>query len=237
MQTDHDKHFNHGGTTPAVPIDSKAESPPIRPVRSPSELTALLKHWSDGDRTALDALLPLVYDELRKLAAHHMRGERSSHTLQPTALVHEAYLRLAQQSSLKFESRSQFFGLVSSVMRHILVDQARAKRSSKRGGGAPMVELDNTEGLAGEVDGIKSPWASPDETVDLLALDQSLQRLERLDPRQARVVEMRFFLGMSVEDVAAAMELSPTTVKREWATARAWLLRDLGHGPTPPASW
>lgn len=195
---------------------------------SASELTSLLKRWSNGDSTALDKLMPVVYDELRRQAEHHMRGENRGHTLQPTSLIHEAYLKLAQQQKVQFTCRAQFFGLASSVMRHILVDYARAKKSSKRGGGAAMVALDDTDGFVSEIESIQNSSAWSDETVDLMALDESLQRLERLDARQARIVEMRFFLSMSAEEVAAALDLSATSIKREWATARAWLLRDLG---------
>ena len=199
-----------------------------------SSVTSLLLRWSEGDPTALNALMPLVYDELRKLAEHHMRGERAWSTTPRTGLVHEAYLRLANAKALDLRGRAQFFGLASTMMRHILVDHARERRAGKRGGGATMESLNATTGLG--VDGmspqVQAALSVPDDSLDLIALNESLQRLEALDPQQGRVVEMRFFVGMSVEETADAMQLSPATIKREWATARAWLLRDMGADTT-----
>lgn len=184
----------------------------------------LLRAWSAGDRRALDRLMPLVYDELRRLADAQLRGE-SSATLQRTGLVHEAYLRLARhERPVDLRCRQQFYGLAATVMRHVIVDRARARRAGKRGGGvAPLPD-------AGE-DGAALEIAAVDDTLDLLALDEALSRLARLDAQQARIVEMRFFAGMGVEQVADALALSPSTVKREWATARAWLLHALGTAP------
>ncbi len=191
----------------------------------PEGVTDLLRQWSHGDAAALDSLMPLVYDELRRLAEHHMRGEREAHTLPGAGLVHEAYLRLAGEQVLQMGCRQQFFGLASSVMRHVLVDHARARRAAKRGAGSEVRSLD-TAALADPQ--CQAALAVADDTIDLVALDEALRHLERLDPQQARVVEMRFFAGMSVEDTADSLHLSPSTVKREWATARAWLLRELG---------
>ncbi|HJV63238.1 MAG TPA: ECF-type sigma factor, partial [Albitalea sp.] len=191
-------------------------------------VTQLLNRWSQGDPAALERMLPLVYGELRKLAYRHLRQERGSHTLQGTGLVHEAYLRLAKRAPLQWESRAQFFGWASALMRHILVDHARAHRASKRGGGAAPVSLDALD----EHDTGAAPMAHPaaaDDGPDLLALDAALQRLERLDRQQSAVVELRFFGGLSVLETAQALHISPATVKREWATARAWLLRELNR--------
>lgn len=187
-------------------------------------IEALLRRWSAGDRTALDALMPLVYDELRRLAEAQLRGE-SGATLPRTGLVHEVYLRLARhEHPVDLHSRQQFYGLAATVMRHVMVDRARARRAGKRGGGVPHLALDVT--------GVPMPdVAASDDTLDLLALDEAMTRLARLDPRQAQIVELRFFAGLSVEQAAEALGLSPATVKREWATARAWLLRALGRRP------
>ena len=159
---------------------------------------------------------PLVYDELRRQARRQLRRERVGHTLQPTALVHEAFLRLAGQSQAQWQNRRQFFAVASRVMRRVLVDQARARAASKRGDGLTRVALDDAVATG----------ASPD--VDVLALDQALDRLEQLDPRQARVVELRYFGGMSAAEAAEAVGLSLATVNRDWAMARAWLFRELG---------
>lgn len=189
-------------------------------------VTDLLHSWSGGDNGALDRLMPLVYDELRRMADLHMRGERDSHTLPRTALVHEAYIRLAKEHAPDLACRQQFFALASTVMRHILVDHARARRAGKRGGAHAQVRsLDDTSGRTDPL--LERALAVGDDTIDLVALDEALRRLEQLDAQQARVVEMRFFAGLDVETTAEALGLSPTTIKREWATARAWLLREL----------
>jgi RNA polymerase sigma factor (TIGR02999 family) len=173
---------------------------------------------SQEGRGRLDALMPEIYDELRSLAQRAMSGERSGHTLQTTALVHEAYLRLAQAKKLDVASRPQFLALAAQVMRRILVDHARARRSAKRGGGAFPIAL--SEGMA----------ETPGSSFDLLALDQALDRLASFDEQQVRIVEMRFLAGLSVEETADALRVSPTTVKRDAAMARAWLYRELSSG-------
>jgi RNA polymerase sigma factor (TIGR02999 family) len=180
-----------------------------------ARLTELLQAWQQGDARAGEELVPLVYVELRRIAAIRLRAERDGHTLQATALVHEAWLRLAQQHGAHWQNRSQFFAIAVQAMRRILVDHARRRQAAKRGAGAPMADIDElAEVLASPV---------PDE--QLLALDSALVELAALDERQARVVELRFFGGLSVDQTAAVMGLSPSTVKREWATARAWLFR------------
>jgi RNA polymerase sigma-70 factor, ECF subfamily len=181
----------------------------------PHAVTSLLKRVRGGDADAFNDLFPLVYAELRRIAAREMRRERSGRTLQTTALVHEAYLRLLKDASLSFENRAHFLGIAAHAMREILIERARARVAQKRGGGAVRVTLD------------ESVSPSPDVSIDVLALDEALQRLARLDERHARVVELRYFGGMSVEETAAAMDLSPATVKRAWTLARAWLYREL----------
>ena len=180
-------------------------------------VTELLVRWRKGDDSALDALLPLVYDELRRLARHHLASERSDHTLQSTALVHEAYLRLVDQSPLRIENRAQFFGIAARLMRQILVDHARARQASKRDGGC-RVTLD------------ESASRPPKQDLDLVALDDALNELTRLDAQQARIVELRFFAGLSIEDTSQVLDISPATVKRSWTTARLWLRRELSRG-------
>lgn len=182
---------------------------------SRGNVTQLLEQFSAGSQDALSALLPLVYDELRRLASYYLRRERGNHTLQPTALVHEAYLRLVNQRAVHWQNRSHFFGVAAQAMRRILVDYARAHAAGKRGGGQDAVALD--EGSAF----VLSP------SVDLIALNTALDRLAELDPQQVRVVELRFFVGFSVEETAEILDISPATVKREWAMARAWLHREM----------
>jgi len=178
------------------------------------EVTALLRDWSGGDQRALERLLPLVYGELRKLAASYMRRERSDHTLQPTALVHEAYLRLVDQRAVDWRNRAHFFGIAARMMRRILVDHARRRQAAKRDGAAYRIS-----GSADSDEAERDP--------DLLALDVALDGLEALDPRQARIIELRFFGGLTVEETAEVAGISTATVKREWQTARAWLAREL----------
>jgi RNA polymerase sigma factor (TIGR02999 family) len=180
---------------------------------SPETVTQLLHDARGGDAAALERLLPLLYAELHDIAARHMRGERPDHTLQPTALVHEAFLRLLAPGS--YEDRTHFLRAASAAMRHVLVDHARARNAAKRGG-ALRVTLD--EGLAGR----------DDRVVELLVLDDALARLAAAEPRWAQVVELRFFGGLEVPEVAAALGISPATVKRDWQFARAWLARALG---------
>ena len=185
------------------------------------EVTALLKEWAAGDPAALERLMPLVYGELRRLAASQLRAERRNHTLQPTALVHEAYMRLIGQRSVSWANRAHFFGIASRMMRRILVDHARRRRRDKRSPGTVYLDLGTAE--AGAAD--RGP--------ELLALDDALTELEKLDPRQARVVELRFFAGLSVEETAEVAGISTATVKREWATARAFLRHEIGFEAPP----
>jgi RNA polymerase sigma-70 factor, ECF subfamily len=179
------------------------------------DVTALLRKAAAGDASVAAELVPLVYDELRRLAAHLMARERPGHTLQTTALVHEAYLRLAQQRHAGWNSRAHFYGAAAGIMRRILVDHARARRTVKRGGDAPRVPLEDATSWLDE---------QPD---DLLRLDAALTRLGERSPRQVRVVELRFFAGLDVEETAEALAVSSKTVKRDWSVARAWLHREL----------
>jgi RNA polymerase sigma-70 factor (ECF subfamily) len=181
---------------------------------SPHEVTRLLQQWANGDKSALDALTPLVYAELRRLAASYLRSESPGHTLQPTALVHEAYLRLGGRAP-DCESRSQFYGVAAHLMRQILIDHARTRQAVKRGGRFEHLCLD------GDL------IVSPQRDADLVALDEALERLTAIDPRKARVVEMRFFGGLSVEESAEALNVSEVTVRRDWQFAKTWLLREI----------
>lgn len=181
------------------------------------DVTTLLADWRRGDRTALDQLTPMVYEELHRLAASYMRYERPDHTLQSTALVHEAYLRLVGGVDVDFENRSHFFGIAAQIVRRVLVDHARAAKAAKRGSG--VITLTLSEEL--------NPGGSRPQ--ELLALDDALNSLATIDPRQAQIVEMRFFAGLNVAETAEVLTLSPATVKREWATAKAWLYRELSH--------
>jgi RNA polymerase sigma factor (TIGR02999 family) len=199
--------------------DSRLPFPPS------TSITQLLNSWSAGDDGALNRLVPLVYDELRRLARRHLREERDGHTLQGTGLVHEAFMRMAAQRSLQWSSRAQFFGWASKLMRHILVDHARARNAAKRGGGTPAQSLDELQEAFGEP---AERSARDERLLGILQLDAALHKLERFDAMQSRVVELRFFGGLSVTETAEALQVSPATVKREWATARAWLLRELG---------
>ena len=183
--------------------------------RRTAQVTALLLAWGQGDRAALDELVPHVHRELRRLARHFLAGERPGHSLQPTALVNEAYLRLVDLHAMKWESRTQFFAISARVMRRILVDHARAKLYKKRGGGAKKVTL--VDDLA----------AGIERGADLVALDDALQALSRLDPRRGQVVELRFFGGLTVEETAGVLGVSPQTVMRDWKLAKVWLMRQL----------
>lgn len=181
----------------------------------PSEsVSRLLAQWHAGDEEALRAVLPLVYEELRRLAHHYMRGERSGHTLESTALVHEAYLRLEKQGANQFRNREHFIAICAQLMRQILVDYARTRRAAKRDGGY-MLTLDHSVEF-------------PRRSFDLVALDDALAELARLDPQQCQIVEMRFFGGLSIEETSSVLGLSPATVKRHWATARLWLHHQMG---------
>ena len=179
-------------------------------------ITHLLKEWSDGDQQALDELTPLVYEELRQQAARYLRKERPNHSLQATALINEAFLRLIDVTDVQWQNRAHFFGIAAKLMRRILVDHARRRDAEKRGGSQVCLTLD--EGLA---------WASEPD-VDLLAIDEALDKLAIIDEQQARVVELRFFSGLTVEETATALGISPKTVKRDWSVARAWLKREIG---------
>ena len=181
-----------------------------------SDVTRVLVELSEGDRGALDRLLPLVYGQLRQLAEHQLRQERVGHTLTPTALVHEAYLKLVQLERIDWRGRAHFFGACAQSMRRILISYARMKKAEKRGSGAEHVPIDNVI------------LAAQDRPAEVIALDEALTKLEQLSERQARVVECRFFAGMSVEETAEAIGISPATVKREWTVARAFLNRELG---------
>jgi RNA polymerase sigma-70 factor (ECF subfamily) len=184
---------------------------------SPQDVTKLLAEWSKGDQTALETLMPLVYGELRRVAGRYLSREQRGHTLSPTALVHEAYLRLVTQK-VPWQNRAHFFSVAAQMMRRILVDHARNRHSAKRGGGALTLEL--TEAVA-----------TPDSReIDLLALDDALHSLAKLDERQSRMVELRFFAGLSIEETSEVMGVSAPTVKREWASARAWLFREINRG-------
>ena len=185
------------------------------PAPSPQEVTQLLLAWGQGDRSALDQLTPLVYDELRRLARRYMRRESPGHTLQTTALVNEAYLRLVDQRNVKWQNRAHFFGVSAQLMRRILVDFARARHNLKRGGKARQVSLD--EALV----------VSEEREPDLVALDDALSALAEIDPRQSQVVELRFFGGLSVEETAEVLRVSTDTVMRDWKVAKLWLLREL----------
>ena len=182
----------------------------------PGDVTRLLQSWSGGDKKALEELVPFVYRELRALAAAYIRRERRDHTLQPTALVHEAYLKLVNQTQVESPSRAQFFGIAANLMRQILVNHARDRRAAKRGGGN-KVALE--EGAAGVV---------AERGVDFVALDEALDKLAQLDPRQSRIVELRFFGGLTEDEIAEVLGVSAITVKRDWRTARAFLHRRLG---------
>lgn len=181
-------------------------------------ITELLVRWRAGDEKALASLVPLVYGELRSLAHHYLRQERPDHTLQSTALVHEAFVRLVGQAPPDLQNRAHFFGVAARLMREILVDYARSQRAAKRGGGAPSIALAEAENVAQRLD------------VDLLLLDEALTELARLDERQSRIVELRFFTGLSIDETADVLRISPATVSREWTTARAWLHRQIVRG-------
>lgn len=182
-----------------------------------SEITQLLQDWRNGDRKALDTLLPRVYKELRRLARHQLRNERQDHTLQSAALVHEAYLRLVGVNSPQWESRTHFFAIAAQLMRQILVDYARRHRAAKRGGTICTVSLEDAMAVSRQAH------------VDVVALDDALQALARIDERQSRVVELRFFAGLSLNQISDVLDLAPATVQRDWTAARAWLHREISR--------
>jgi len=186
---------------------------------SSQEVTGLLLDWSNGDQAAFDRLLPLVYHELRQMARRYMARQNPGHTLQTTALIHEAYLKLVEQKDKQWQNRAHFFGVAAQAMRHILVDYARAKQTEKHGGGARAVALD--EALT----------VSQERTAELVALDDALQELAKFDPRKCQVVELRFFGGLSVAETAEVLKVSEITVLRDWSMAKAWLHRTLSDEP------
>lgn len=187
------------------------------PSPSPEEVTQLLVAWGDGNQAALEKLMPLVYEELRRLAHNYMRREHPAHTLQTTALVNEAYFRLVDQKHMRWQNRAHFFAISAQLMRRILVDHARSHHYAKRGGGAHKVSLDEGAVVAEE------------QAADLIALDDALRSLAAIDERKNSIVELRFFGGLSVEETAEALKISPRTVMREWSMAKAWLYRAISH--------
>jgi RNA polymerase sigma factor (TIGR02999 family) len=182
---------------------------------SPQEVSQLLRAWSDGDPTAFDALMPLVYDELRRMARRYMERQQAGHTLQTTALIHEAYLKLADQRDAAWQNRAHFFGVAAKAMRSILVDYARTRQAAKRGGEFRLVSLE------------EAALVSAEPSAELVALDDALKNLTAFDPRKCQVVEMRYFGGLTVEETAEVLKVSPETVARDWRLARTWLLREL----------
>jgi RNA polymerase sigma factor (TIGR02999 family) len=184
---------------------------------SPQDITELLLAWSEGNQDALKKLTPLVYGELHRLAHHYMAGERTGHTLQSTALVNEAYLRLVQTNRVQWQNRAHFFGVSAQLMRRILVDFARSRQYAKRGGNAPVVSLDDAP-------------VAVQECAELVALDDALSALSAMDPRKGQVVELRFFGGLSVEETAEVLKVSVETVMRDWRLAKVWLRRELRRG-------
>jgi RNA polymerase sigma factor (TIGR02999 family) len=184
------------------------------PPREQHEITQLLEEWSSGNQTALDRLYPLVYDELRRLARHYMRREKHGHTLQTTALINEAYVRLVDQKDVHWANRSHFFAISARIMRRILIDHARRNLYAKRGGGAQRVSLDDNATFA-------------DSASDLILLDEALRSLAELDPRRSQVVELRYFGGLNNEEIAGVLQISENTVTRDWNMARAWLYQQL----------
>lgn len=183
----------------------------------PEEITQLLLNWSNGDQSAINRLMPLVYNELRRLAASYLRRERPGHTLEPTALVHEAFLRMVSQKEVTWQSRAQFFGLAATLMRNILVDHARRHRAARRGGNEYTLTLSHADRLSDQTD------------VGLLALDDALNDLAAIRPQHARLVELKFFGGLTIAETAEVLGISHATVERDWAFARAWLKRELSR--------
>ncbi len=194
------------------------EFAPLMPTMSPQEVTQLLADWGKGDRSALDKLFPLVHSELRRIAQRQMSQERPGHTLQATALVNEAYLKLAGQQGFDWQNRAHFFAVCAQVMRHILIDHARAHARDKRGGGAIQVSLNEALVVA------------EDQAAHLIALDDALRLLESLDPQKGKIVELRYFGGLGIDEAAAVMNVSPRTVRREWQRAKTWLYRMMTEG-------
>ena len=182
---------------------------------APNDVTKLLKDWNAGDQSALDRLMPLVYDELHRLAHQHMRRERPGHMLQTSALLNEAYMRLVDESQIPWENRAHFFGIAARLMRQILVDEARRRNYAKRGGGTIQVPLDEAK--------------LQTQSVNIVALDDAMKALEKSDERKSRIVELRFFGGLSIEETAQVLNVSPGTVMRDWTFTRAWLRKEMGN--------
>ena len=187
------------------------------PSLPPQEVTQLLVDWGNGNQAALDRLMPLVYTELRQLAHRYMRRERPGHTMQTTALIHEAYLRLVDQNQVRWQHQAHFFGIAARLMRQILIEHARSHTRAKRGGGVGTISLD------------EAAIVSQARATALLALDDALERLATIDPRKSQVVELRFFGGLSVEEAAQVLNIAPNTVLRDWRMAKAWLRREISH--------
>ena len=185
-------------------------------VQPQTQVTQLLQQWQEGSNDALEALMPLVYKELKRLAGSYLRRERPDHTLQSAALVNEAYLRLVDQTQTRWQNKAHFYGIAAQMMRRVLADHARGHNAAKRGAGMPELELNEAVAQAQA------------RSVDLVDLEEALQKLEKLDPQQGKIVELRFFSGLSIEDTANVLGISPATVKRDWAAARAWLFREVG---------
>ena len=207
------KKASRSAQTASPLLDSAVQMP-----TPPVDVTKILQDWSQGDASALERLIPLVFEDLRQIAGRLFQRESDGHTLQPTALVNEVYLRFMGQRKMHWQNREQFFGVAGLLMRRILVDYAKGRQAAKRGSGAPRVPLDET-------------IAVPEiRDLDVVALDEALSRLAEVDPRQGRIVEMRFFMGLSHEEIADILEISVTTVKRDWKTAKLWLHRELTQG-------
>jgi len=202
--------------------------------QSPGEVTGLLHRWSHGDAAALEELWPLVYDDVRRLARRQMARERGNHTLQGTALVNEAFIRLSGQRVLNWQSREQFLSFAAQVMRRVLVDHARQRAAQRRGDGAKRLSLDDTQ-AALELDAAQALDAFDDDRVDVLAIDAALTRLQLIDAPQSRIVELRYFGGLTLEETASVAGISLASVKREWVMARAWLRRELATLDADPA--
>jgi RNA polymerase sigma factor (TIGR02999 family) len=186
----------------------------------------MLRAWGDGNRDALDALVPRVYDELHRQAHRYLRGERANHTLQTSALINEAYLRLAGQRDVQWQNRTHFFGIAASIMRRILVDYARTQQRAKRGGNEANLPLDMALSIVAEM-------TNEQTKIDLILLNDALDKLTEIDERQARIVELRYFSGLTVEETAQVLEISEMTVKRDWNVAKAWLRREMNSPKTP----
>jgi len=187
-------------------------------MRSTHEVTELLTAWSGGDKAALDKLMPLIHQELRRIAHRYMSRERPGHTMQTTALVNEAYLKLVNREGVHWQNRAHFFAIASQLMRHILVDHARSHAYAKRGGGTQTISLD------------EAMVVSQERAAEVVALDDVLKQLAEIDPQQSRIVELRFFGGLTIEETAVVLSLSPATIKREWTSAKAWLYHELAKG-------